>query len=71
MNPISIKKNPPELNTMAGLYASKEAVLKAIGVGVNNGIGFKDVEVLHDDQGAPFIVLYGKAKAWFEKLKMT
>ena len=69
-NPVNAKKNPPEVNTIAGLYASKEAVLKALGIGVNNGVGFKDVEILHDDYGAPYVVLYRNAKKWFENLKM-
>lgn len=44
--------------TMAGLYASKEAMLKAMKKGINN-YSLKDVLVLHEDSGAPYIVLQG------------
>jgi len=46
---------------LAGNFAVKEAVVKAFGTGF---VGFfpRDVEVLRDEAGKPFIVLYGKAK---------
>ncbi len=44
--------------TMAGLYASKEAMLKAMKKGINN-YSLKDVLILHEDSGAPYIVLQG------------
>lgn len=48
--------------TIAGLFAAKEAVSKAIGVGLLRGVGFKDIEIVHDELGAPEIRLSGKAK---------
>lgn len=39
----------------AGIYACKEAFLKAIGVGVRNGISFLDIEVCHEENGRPFL----------------
>ena len=42
-------------------FAAKEAVLKALGTGFSNGIGFTDVEVAHDDAGRPLTVLHGRA----------
>ena len=42
-------------------FAAKEAVLKALGCGFANGIGFTDVEVAHDDKGRPVPLLHGKA----------
>ena len=34
---------------------------KVLGKGFSNGIKFKDIEVLRNTSGAPFIVLKGKA----------
>jgi holo-[acyl-carrier protein] synthase len=52
----------PEL---AARFAAKEAVSKALGVGMRllnpNGIHFADVEVMADRQGKPYVVLYGRA----------
>lgn len=43
-------------------FAAKEAVLKALGTGFAEGIGFTDVEVAHDQKGKPVAVLHGRAK---------
>lgn len=43
-------------------FAAKEAVLKALGTGFAEGIGFTDVEVVHDRRGKPVAVLHGRAK---------
>ena len=43
-------------NVIAGNFAAKEAVSKAIGTGFR-GFEFKDIEVLRDDLGKPFIIL--------------
>ena len=43
-------------------FAAKEAVLKALGNGFADGIGPKDVEVVHNKKGKPYIVLRGAAK---------
>ncbi len=42
-------------------FAVKEAVAKMLGTGFR-GFGPKDVEVLRDSQGKPFVKLYGKAE---------
>lgn len=43
-------------------FAAKEAVLKALGTGFGEGIGFTDVEVAHDAKGKPLALLNGRAK---------
>jgi holo-[acyl-carrier protein] synthase len=52
----------PEL---AARFAAKEAVSKALGVGMNHisaqGIGWRDVEVLSDRRGKPLLKLSGRA----------
>lgn len=45
--------------TMAGLFAAKEAVLKALGTGLT--ISPTDVRVSHTDLGQPLVTLAGKA----------
>lgn len=45
----------------AARFACKEAVLKALGTGWSQGIGWTDVEVVTDEVGAPGIVLTGRA----------
>ena len=45
---------------LAGDFAVKEAVAKALGTGFR-GFGPRDIEVLRDDLGKPYVNLYGKA----------
>lgn len=56
--------------SIAGIFACKEAFLKAIGVGVFKGIALKEVEVLHEEGGAPILSLSGKVKKQY-KIKST
>ena len=52
---------------LAARLAAKEAVSKALGVGLNHlsvhGIQWRDVEVLPDPLGKPIVVLSGRARA--------
>ena len=61
-----IKKRNYNLDTIAGLYASKEAFLKAIKKGINN-YSLKDIEVYHDDNNAPYIKLHNELKEFNDK----
>ncbi len=49
----------------ASLWAVKEAVFKALDV-CEGQISFKEIELLHKENGAPYVALHGKAKAVFE-----
>ncbi|MGI6507384.1 MAG: holo-ACP synthase [Saccharofermentanales bacterium] len=54
---------------LAGRFASKEAVSKALGTGIGRlGISFQDIEIDADEMGMPSVVLYGAAKARFSQL---
>ena len=47
-------------SSLAALFAAKEAVMKALGTGTK-GIGWKEIEVLSNNDGAPIVQLSGKA----------
>jgi len=51
---FEMKKNNPE--TIAGAFAVKEALSKALGTGVR-GFRLKDIELKHDDLGKPYVVI--------------
>lgn len=53
---------------LAGMFCAKEAVLKALGVGIVYKTALKDVEVLHKTSGEPFAKLNGKLAKMFEKV---
>ena len=56
------KKRRNYLLTLSKRFAAKEAFVKALGTGIRNGINFKDIEVINDRHGKPFINLKGKTK---------
>jgi holo-[acyl-carrier protein] synthase len=63
------KKNSAQ--NYAARFAAKEAFLKAIGMGWQKGLGFKDVEVVNNSLGKPELVLYGKARELAESHQIT
>ncbi len=51
---------------LAGRFACKEAVSKALGVGIGK-IGWQDIEILNDENGRPCLCLHGEAAAEAER----
>lgn len=49
-----IEEKGHKSTTVAGLFAAKEAVSKALGTGIGV-LGWKDVEILHEPKGRPYI----------------
>lgn len=45
---------PKPVETLAGLYAAKEAFLKALGIGIGRGVDLIDIQINHDELGKPF-----------------
>lgn len=64
---IRYEKFPARL---AGNFAVKEAVAKMLGTGFRS-FGPSDVEVLRDEIGKPYVILYGEARKLQEKLKIS
>ena len=58
------------LETLAGYWAAKEAVAKALGKGFVS-FGFNDVVITHDPSGRPLVELKGGAKALASQLGIT
>ena len=52
-------------------YAAKEACAKALGTGLARGVFWKDIEVVNNQYGKPFIKLYGKAQEIFKNMSKT
>ena len=48
-------------------YAAKEALSKALGTGIRNGINFKDIEILNNNLGKPSIRLKGNTENFLKK----
>lgn len=50
-----------QAESLAGRFAAKEAVAKALGSGIGD-VGWKEIEILGDEQNAPTLKLYSAAE---------
>ena len=55
-------------NSYAKRYAAKEACAKALGTGLAKGIFWKDIEVINNKFGKPFIKLHNNALRRIKRL---
>jgi holo-[acyl-carrier protein] synthase len=53
---------------LAARFAAKEAVMKALGTGLQHGIAWTDIAVDRSASGAPFITLTGEAASTAARL---
>jgi holo-[acyl-carrier protein] synthase len=56
---------------MAGKFAAKEAVKKALPDGAEIGLNWKEIEILNKEDGKPYVVLHGHAKHLMEKYNLS
>ena len=52
----------------AARFAAKEAAMKALGTGWNQGVRWRDIEVTREPGGRPTLLFHGKAAEFAEKL---
>jgi holo-[acyl-carrier protein] synthase len=53
---------------LGGLFAAKEAAMKALGTGWALGVGFRQIEIGRDEAGAPSVRFHGPAARRAEAL---
>ena len=56
------KSSEKKVSFLSNNFACKEAVAKALGTGFSEGITLKNIEVLRERGGNPYLQLLGKAK---------
>ncbi len=59
-------KNRAAAQSAAGIFAAKEAALKALGTGLT--LSLKEVGIMHREGGQPYYVFTGKALKHLDKL---
>lgn len=72
--PVEIElylKTNNKINYLAKRFAAKEAVSKALGTGMRQGIDFAQLIISNDEIGKPQVTLESKALAWAEQNKIT
>jgi holo-[acyl-carrier protein] synthase len=56
---------------LAARFAAKEAFLKALGLGLRQGITWQDMEVVRDTLGSPSLHLSGRALEIYRSRRLT
>jgi holo-[acyl-carrier protein] synthase len=68
--PLELAYCQMRVTSLAGRWAAKEAVVKALGCGFGD-VHWSDIEVLSDEQGAPYLRLHGEAVMRARSLGLT
>lgn len=55
--------------TVAGLFAAKEAISKLLGTGIGK-LSFKHMEITHDERGKPHVLLHGLGDEMLKALRI-
>lgn len=64
---IIFNQHTQKSNYLAKRFAAKEAVSKALGTGIGQSVQFNEVQVDHDELGAPMIKLHGRTKEYADQ----
>lgn len=56
------------LQSFAARFCAKEAVSKALGTGIAQGVSLQDIEVTNESGGKPVVILHNEAKRHFEAM---
>ncbi|NLX69464.1 MAG: holo-ACP synthase [Clostridiales bacterium] len=62
-----IESRGKNMQTVAGNFAAKEAVAKALGTGFGK-VGWKDIQIFRKPDGRPYVELSGQALFYMSKL---
>lgn len=64
--------NPEEnAERAAGIWAAKEAAVKALGTGFRDGVLFHDMEIQHEEMGRPYFVFAGRFRDLMQQSGLT
>jgi len=68
--PAELERSGKRPESLAGRFAAKEAVAKALGSGIGD-VAWQEIEILGDEQNAPTLVLHGAAQQRARELGLT
>ena len=68
--PAELEQCGKRAESLAGRFAAKEAVAKALGCGIGD-ITWKEIEVLGDERNAPILTLHGAAEQLAKEMELT
>lgn len=63
--------HPSPSRHYAARFAAKEAISKALGTGIGGQANWLDIEITHDERGAPKVILTGAAEQFAKQNQIT
>ena len=60
------KRGSPCYKTLSTRWAAKEAFVKALGIGFSKGVFWKDISIINNSKGKPYLVVSGYAKKFLQ-----
>lgn len=60
---LSKKEGHRQVEFIAGRFSAKEALSKAIGTGIGKALSWRDMSIIHGEDGKPFVILSSPASA--------
>lgn len=64
-------QKPAPYASLAGRFAVKEAIMKALGTGWSDGVRWRDIQVLNDRTGRPQATVSGRVKILMQHAGVT
>lgn len=64
------KRGVSAAESFAARFAAKEAAMKALATGWQQGVNWKDFEVTNEVSGRPVLRLHGQAQAYADRLRV-
>jgi len=68
--PRELETSANRIESLAGRFAAKESVAKALGCGIGE-VSWKEIEILRAESGAPELVLHGAAERLAKEQGLT
>jgi holo-[acyl-carrier protein] synthase len=68
--PAELEQCGKRVESLAGRFAAKEAIAKALGCGIGD-VTWKEIEILGDEQNAPVLTLHGAAEQKAKELDLS
>lgn len=65
-----LEANAHKVESLAGRFAAKESVAKALGCGIGD-VAWKEIEILRAESGAPQLILHGAAERLAKEQGLT
>jgi holo-[acyl-carrier protein] synthase len=68
---VELQNHSQPARFLAKRWAAKEAISKALGTGIAQGVGFHDITIGHTDLGQPRVILTGGALGRADRLDIA